>query len=253
MEQRWEAGMYDQAMSFVSKYGEDILDLIAVQPGERIIDWGCGTGDLAAQLSKKGAIATGIDASESMIAQAQHKYPDITFLVADGQRYRPDTPVDAVMSNAALHWMTDAESTAASIAGSLRAGGRFAAEFGAAGNIQEVRRALQESFDRAGVLELLKFPWYFPSIGEYTPLLERHGLSVRMAVRMERPTPLTGGEQGLRIWLETFANGLLMPLNEAKRREVIGETERRLKQTKLYRNGEWVLDYERIRITATKR
>ncbi|MCQ6558637.1 class I SAM-dependent methyltransferase [Paenibacillus mendelii] len=252
MEQRWEAGLYDQAMSFVSKYGVGVLDLVAAKPGERIIDWGCGTGDLADQLAQQGAIVTGIDASASMIAKAQQKYPAVAF-VADGQRYRSETQVDAVMSNAALHWMTDAESTAASIAGSLRYGGRFSAEFGAAGNIAEVRRALEESFHSAGVLELLRIPWYFPTIGEYTSLLERHGLSVRMAERIERPTPLTGGEEGLRIWLDTFANGLLTPLDEACRGEVIDGTERRLKQTKLYQDGEWILDYERIRVTATKR
>src|SRR5699024_7008855 len=104
--------------------------MLAPKPNEKILDIGCGTGDLTKKIAEKGAIPTGIDASSEMIETAKQKYPDITFIKADATSYRSDEKFDAVFSNAALHWMTDPEEVIQTIASALSPGGRFVAVFG---------------------------------------------------------------------------------------------------------------------------
>ena len=84
-------------------------------------------------------------------------------------------------------------------------------------------------------------PWYFPSIGEYAPLLERQGFEVRFATLFDRPTQLEG-ENGLENWLVMFGGALT---NDPR---ALAERLR----PKMYRNGMWTVDYRRLRILAIK-
>jgi len=252
MKQRWNTASYDQDMAFVSQYGESLIGLLQPQAGECILDWGCGTGDLASTIASSGATVIGIDASDEMIQSARSKYPELSFILADGQAYRAEEPADAVFSNAALHWLTDAGGAAASIAASLRKRGRFIAEFGGQGNIASIVDGLPRAFAAIGASDRLRLPWYFPSIGQYATLLEQHGLTVDLAQCFDRPTPLEGGEQGLRQWIDTFANGVLSVLEKQERHAVLAYLEQELKPT-LFRDGQWVMDYRRIRVVAYKR
>ncbi|OMD05703.1 methyltransferase domain-containing protein [Paenibacillus sp. FSL R5-0636] len=252
MNQQWNTQTYDTDMAFVSQFGESLIELLRPQPGEQIIDWGCGTGDLAAAIAARGATVTGIDASAEMIQTARDKHPHLSFVLADGQTYVAEQPVDAVFSNAALHWLTDANGAAASIVASLRVGGRFVAEFGGLGNIASIVAGLPQAFAAIGCSHKLHLPWYFPSIGEYATLLEKHGLTVDLALCFNRPTPLEGLEQGFQRWLNTFADGILSVLTPIERAEVLSSMEQKLKPT-LYQDGRWVMDYRRIRVVAYKR
>lgn len=251
MNQLWNAGHYDQDMAFVSQFGESLIDLLQPKSGERIIDWGCGTGDLAAAIAAQGADVTGIDASVEMIREAQSKYPQLNFIEADGQSFVAEVPADAIFSNAALHWLVDEHGTAASISSSLRTGGRLVAEFGGQGNIQSIVTELPRAFASIGCLDKLNMPWYFPSIGEYSSLMEQHGFSVELALCFDRPTPLENGEQGFVSWMNTFANGILTVLTPPERIEVIRLMEEKLRPS-LYQRDHWVMDYRRIRVAAYK-
>lgn len=252
MNQYWNTGSYDTDMSFVSQFGESLIQLLQPKPGEQIIDWGCGTGDLAAAIAASGAIVTGIDASAEMIQAARDKHPHLRFILADGQSYVAEQPVDAVFSNAALHWLTDAKGAAASITASLRIGGRFVAEFGGLGNIASIVTELPNAFAAIDCSDKLQLPWYFPSIGQYATLLENLGLTVDLAHCFDRPTPLEGGEQGFQRWLNTFANGILSVLTPSERENVLSYMEQTLKP-KLFLDERWVMDYRRIRVVAFKR
>src|SRR5688572_11002406 len=130
MSTAWSPQLYEGQHSFVWKYGADLLPLLAPQPGERIIDLGCGTGRLTAQIAESGAEVIGVDRSPEMIGQARQNFPKLRFLLADIASFESPEPADAVFSNAALHWVTDAEAAARNVARSLRPGGRFVAEFG---------------------------------------------------------------------------------------------------------------------------
>ena len=50
-----------------------------------------------------------------------------------------------------------------------------------------------------------QFPWYYPSIGEYTSLMEEIGFRVIFAQHFDRPTPLDG-ENGLKNWIDMFGS-----------------------------------------------
>src|SRR5580692_2738913 len=140
---RWDANRYDAHYSFVWERGRGLLELLAPEAGERILDLGCGTGHLAAQIADIGARVVGIDSSAEMIAEARRKYPQVQFDVADARSFRFAEPFDAVFSNAVLHWVRNAEGAVQSIAQALHPGGRFVAEFGGQGNIASVQAALR--------------------------------------------------------------------------------------------------------------
>src|ERR1700733_15356167 len=108
MPDRWDSALYDDRHSFVWKKAEDLIDLLEPQPGERILDLGCGTGHLTAQIAARGVEILGLDASASMIAQARQNYPRLKFVLADARALTFEQPFDAVFSNAALHWIPDA-------------------------------------------------------------------------------------------------------------------------------------------------
>src|SRR4051794_11062207 len=106
-EKQWDASRYDDGCSFVWKHGAEVIELLAPADGERILDLGCGTGHLTAQIAACGAEVIGIDRSPEMIATARRNYPHLRFEVADAESFRFDAPFDAVFSNAAIHWMKD--------------------------------------------------------------------------------------------------------------------------------------------------
>lgn len=57
----WNAFLYDGKHSFVSKYGSSLVELLAPKKGEKVLDVGCGTGDLASEIERRGAVVLGID------------------------------------------------------------------------------------------------------------------------------------------------------------------------------------------------
>lgn len=193
-EKRWDPALYDSKHSFVWKYGRELIELLAPQKGERILDLGCGTGHLTQQIALTGAEVTGLDISPAMIEQARKNYPDLEFFQADAAAFESARPFDAVFSNAALHWMTKPEAVVECVAHALQPGGRFAAEFGGKGNIAALRNAIRQALRAPGIARNEEWnPWYYPSIGEYASLLERHGLAVRYATLFDRPTALEEG------------------------------------------------------------
>jgi trans-aconitate methyltransferase len=236
MNQDWDAARYQARHSYVFEHGASLIDLLEPQAGERILDLGCGSGQLTAKIAESGAQVTGIDRSEQMIAEAWRNFPSLDFKVADAANFTVEAPFDAVFSNAALHWVKDADGVAGSVARALRAGGRFIVEMGGKGNVQEIIDAVREV---AGPVET---PWYFPSVGEYASLLERHGFEVAFATLFDRPT-LVEGKDGLEDWLKMFAGS--MTNSPEVRREVAN----RLRQN-MFRDGAWTLDYRRLRVIA---
>ncbi len=101
----WNANLYDAKHGFVWKYGSDVVSLLAPQPGERILDLGCGTGHLTAQIAESGARVVGVDQSPEMVLAARAAYPKLKFEVADARELKFDQEFDAVFSNAVLHWI----------------------------------------------------------------------------------------------------------------------------------------------------
>lgn len=251
MTPKWNAHLYDQKHDFVSKFGGSLVDLLAPQKNERILDVGCGTGDLAHEISTHGAHVQGIDASQDMIIAAQQKYPDITFYTMDATTLHLTNQFEAVFSNAALHWMKQPDTVIKNIYSALKQGGRFIAEMGGHGNIASIVWALQKSMEEYKLPYIEEyFPWYFPTVEEYQSKLEGAGFTVDMLSLYERPTPLQG-EDGLQNWLVMFSTNMLQHLSKTEKEQIYAKYEHLLKPM-LYQNHQWVADYCRLRFVAIK-
>jgi trans-aconitate 2-methyltransferase len=241
----WDAKQYQARHSYVFEYGKAVLDLLAPQAGEWILDLGCGSGQLTAAIADGGATVIGMDASPEMLEEARAHYPHIEFRLGNAADFSLETPVDAVFSNAVLHWVKNADDAAECIRRALKPGGRFVAEFGGHGNIRLVLEALH------GVLGRVDTPWFYPSIGEYATILERHGLETREAWLIDRPTALEG-EDGMEDWLAMFCRDFVADRDAEGKRAVFHAVAERLRPT-CYRGGSWTADYRRLRIVAHKK
>lgn len=254
VDNEWAAERYDEAHAFVYEASQDLVELLAPEPGERIADLGCGTGHLTAEVSSAvtaagaAGLAVGFDRSREMIAAASASHPAVDFLQADARSLPFDGSLDAVFSNAALHWISDQEAAVESIHDALRPDGRLVAELGGVGNVATITDALEAELAARGYPG--EHGWYFPSPGEYASLLEDAGFEVRALRLFDRPTPLEGAD-GLRRWIEGFADELLAPLTNAEREAVVAAVEDRCRDD-LYADGEWIADYRRLRVIAVR-
>ncbi len=248
----WDSKLYDKQHHFVSAYGMDVVQWLAPKPGEDILDLGCGTGQLAAQIVESGAEVFGVDASAEMIAEAKANYLNVGFEVVDATKLPYKELFDAIFSNATFHWIEDQEALLKGVYNSLKPNGRLVAEFGGKGNVKSITDALTVSAKNLGLLEKLTTNfWFFPSAATYTTLLEKQGFEVEQAWLFDRPTKLIG-EDGMLKWINQFATHVFKNLS-ADEAEAIKSLAIEILKPNYLRNGEWTADYRRLRIKAYKR
>ncbi len=245
----WNAQLYDDKHSFVWQLGASVVELLAPQSGEQIVDLGCGTGQLTAQIASTGASVLGLDHSPAMIEEANLSYPELRFEQADAHDFVVPEPCDAVFSNAALHWIHEPEKVVRCIARALKPTGRLVVEFGGSGNVQQLVRAIQGACS-AVLGETISHPWYFPSIAEFSSLLERHNIEVTQAALIDRPTRLTGPD-GLRNWVRMFGQHWLSQLPPERHQKFFEQVEQ-IAHAELCRDSVWYADYRRLRVAARK-
>jgi trans-aconitate methyltransferase len=253
--QKWDPDLYGARASFVHRVASDLVDLLAPQPGERVLDVGCGTGELTSAIADAGASVVGLDASAEMIEAARRRSPSsperrLTFVVGDGESLAYDAEFDAVFSNAALHWMPRADLVAKGMARALGPGGRLVAEFGGKGCIATIHSAVDATLRRLGEEPQTWLRWYFPDVAEYVAVLAAAGFDISLAHRFDRPTPLEG-DDALVDWMRLFLAPLAAHLGTrwtAFAREVESACAPALR-----REGGWVLDYVRLRVVARRR
>lgn len=249
----WETDEYDDKHDFVYEYGASVVELLDPQPGERILDLGCGTGHLTREIAEHGADVLGIDASAEMIGTASEEHPDLAFRQADARAFEPDGAFDAVFSNAALHWIPEEDHDAVleMVRNALTPDGRFVAEMGGAGNIQQIATATIDELEQRGYDATQ--PWYFPSIGEYVPRIEEYGMEVTRAMLFDRPTELEDGGRGLENWLGMFGDSIFEGVPEDEQQAVIEAVEERLRD-ELFdaETSTWTADYRRLRFVAKR-
>ncbi len=246
--QAWSAEGYARNAGFVSALGAPLVDALAPRAAERVLDLGCGDGELAEAIAARGASVVGVDASASMIESATARGIDAR--VGDGQRladlFEADT-FDAVFSNAALHWMPDADAVLNGVRHVLKPGGRFVGEAGGHGNVAAVATALLAALAERRIDGRARWPWRFPTDAEWRAALERHGFDVVECHLVPRPTPLPSGIDG---WLVTFADPFLEGLDESARREVRMRVAELLAPSLRDGSGRWTADYVRLRFVA---
>jgi SAM-dependent methyltransferase len=246
--QHWNPENYARNARFVSDLAGPVLQLLAARPGERILDLGCGDGVLAAHLASLGCSVRGVDSSPDQVAAARARGIDAT--CANGEELSFDGELDAVFSNAALHWMRQPDAVIAGVRRALVPGGRFVGEFGGQGSVAMVRGALRSALASRGLDERSLCPWYFPSDGEYRARLESGGFRVVEIQLLPRPTPLPGE---MVSWLELFAQSYTTALPVEDRADFLTEVTEALRPVMCDELGRWTADYVRLRFSAVKR
>jgi SAM-dependent methyltransferase len=238
----WDPGAYARSARFVSDLGANVVSLLDAKPDERILDLGCGDGGLTVTIP--AAHVTGVDRSPSFVAAARARGVDAS--LADGEALPFERCFDAVISNAALHWMLDADAVLRGVRRALVPGGRFVAEMGGFGNVAAIRAALGAVLARYGVDATDVAPWYFPTAEAYRAQLEAAGFTVDAIALHARPTRLPGD---LGDWLEVFAPAFLDALAPADRvaaRAAVVDVLRPI----LFDGTVWIADYVRLRFLA---
>jgi trans-aconitate methyltransferase len=249
---KWDAELYDAKHAFVWEKAKSLVELLAPKLGERILDLGCGTGALTAEIAACGVETIGVDLSADMIDEARKKFPALRFEVMDARDLAFLGEFDAVFSNAVLHWIREPEQVIVGVEKALRPCGRFVAEFGGKRNIQRLVDGMERACKSMGISQSVTAAnWYYPSIAEYASLLEMHGLEVRHAALFARPTKLEEGERGLDNWIHMFASAFSDSVGPQRLEVWIREVERQTRQ-ELWKGEYWELDYRRLRIAAWK-
>jgi len=249
MTQTWDPQAYNREGSFVHKLAGGVVEWLDAQRGERILDLGCGDGQLTARLAAAGAIVTGVDASPEMVAAAVARGVSADHAPAENLPYA-GASFDAVFSNAALHWVRGQDAMMDEVRRVLKPRGRFVAEMGGHGNIAAIHVALMAVLTRHGYGDREEGVNYYPTPAGYSGRLERHGFTVDRIELIPRPTPLAEG--GMEGWLRIFRRGVLESLPEQLRPVIVAECCDLLAPALRDEEGNWVADYVRLRFIARR-
>ncbi len=247
MTQEWDPAAYARNAAFVAELGQPLVALLAPRAGERVLDLGCGDGRLTLALREAGCAVVAVDSSASQVEAARRRGLDAR--VMDGEALDFDGAFDAVFSNAALHWMKRPDLVLQGVSRSLRPGGRFVGELGAAGNVQTIVDALSAALRRRRLAFADFDPWYYPTGPEYRARLEVAGFAVMSLEVFARPTPLPGD---ITAWLETFAGAFRSASPGEEGAVFFGELREALAPRLRKPDGTWWVDYVRLRFHATK-
>lgn len=238
---KWDAADYARVGAFVAELGGAALDLLGPQPGERILDVGCGEGTLTKKIVERGATVLGIDNSSEMIAAARASGIDALLLDAADMQFFSE--FDAAFSNATLHWVLEKEQAGRTIYRALKPGGRFAGEMGGEGNLSKLREALDNELIIRGYQPPVEASNWYASPDEFAAVYEAAGFREIDARLIERPTPI---EHGVAAWVTTFRKGWLDRAGapEDERAEICAAVADRV--------GSKVADYVRLRFIMRK-
>jgi trans-aconitate 2-methyltransferase len=245
----WDAATYDRISAPQLAWAQELLDRLALQGDEVVLDAGCGSGRVTALLVAmvRSGRVYGVDMAPSMARHAREALGDrATILCQDLVELELPEPVDAIFSNATFHWIADHDRLFARLHGALAPGGRVVAQCGGEGNIDEFRRladdvAQEPSF--APHFTDWRGPWNYAGPVETADRLRRAGFSDVQTWLEPKPTLL---EDPFPFVSTVCLVRHLDPLPEALRKPFVDAV--------LERAGSpLVLQYVRLNMTARRR
>jgi trans-aconitate 2-methyltransferase len=242
----WDAETYDAVSDPQFEWGVEVLERLELDGGEAVLDAGCGSGRVTAELAERlprGRVIA-VDGSEAMIAKARERLgEDVTYLVADLSQLEVAEPVDLIFSTATLHWILDHDRLFECLRAALRPGGRLVAQCGGEGNVAEHAAVIAGVAARpefAAHLDQMTGIWNFAAPEETEERLERAGFSAARCWLQPKPVQ---PRRPLEFTSTVTLGPLLAQLPEDRRRSfaeaILEESETPL-----------VLDYVRLNIEA---
>lgn len=181
MSRDWDAATYDRVSGPQVAWAERLIERLAPQPHERILDAGCGSGRVTEMLVERAGEVLACDQSPSMVDAAAARLGDrAEVFLADVADFSLEEPVDAVFSNAVFHWVPDHDALFRCLYEALRPGGRLVAQCGGAGNVARFHERAAAVGNREPFATHLggwTGPWNFAAAEETAARLEAAGFA----------------------------------------------------------------------------
>jgi trans-aconitate 2-methyltransferase len=230
----WDAEEYRTSSSNQKKWALELLSKLNLRGDERVLDIGCGDGEITAAIARsvpRGS-AVGIDSSRDMVDLAAkqcppERCPNVSFLLKDAREIDFDEEFDAVFSNACLHWVIDHQPVLSGIKRCLKPSGRMLLQMGGRGNAATVLEAIDAVLEMprwAGYFEGFAFPYAFHGPEEYRSWMEALGFEVNRAELLPKEMVHEGAES-FAAWLRTtwlpYTERVPEPLREEFIREIV--------------------------------
>jgi trans-aconitate 2-methyltransferase len=251
----WDPATYLQFADERSRPFYDLVARIGAVDPRVVVDLGCGPGQLTASLAERWPIARliGLDSSAEMIDNAeQYASERIRFAVGDLRAWRPDSPVDVIISNAALQWVPGHRALLPRLVTALAAGGWLA--FQVPGNFGEpshqLLRRLATDPRFAAVTQQVETPEAFdPTV--YLADLAALGCTVD-AWETTHLHVLSGRDPVYRWMLGTGARPVLQALPDKLKEQFVAEYQALLRAAYPARPYGTVLPYRRVYVVARR-
>ncbi|MCH3963889.1 MAG: methyltransferase domain-containing protein [Clostridium sp.] len=244
---KWNSKLYDSKHDFVAEYGKDLLEFIQDDRTQKILDLGCGTGVLTAEIAKLCDYVLGIDSSSEMIEKARQAYPNLDFQVMDALEIPCEQKWDVVFSNAVFHWISNHDLLLRKIKDSLKSPGKLICEFGAYGNIKIIEQGFSAVLQDMGITYNSRFT--FPTVDTFSQLLIKNGFSIKKIYDFDRPTPLKNGNKGLYNWAMQFFEADLERFSASEQNLILKNLMAKVRD-ELWNGTCWIADYRRLRVIA---
>jgi trans-aconitate 2-methyltransferase len=179
----WDATSYARVSEPQQAWGVAVLERLPLAGDERVLDAGCGTGQVTAALQERlprGQVVA-VDGSPSMCDAARERLgPGAEVICSDLLDLELSEPVDATFSTATFHWILDHDRLFARLHAALRPGGLLVAQCGGAGNVARFNAAAERIVARAPYAEHFEDwarPWRFADPEETEAKLRAAGFA----------------------------------------------------------------------------
>lgn len=242
----WDADTYDAVSDPQFEWGMEVLERFELRGDERVVDAGCGTGRITAELVERlpdGRVIA-VDGSEAMVEKARERLGDrADYLVSDLLELELSEPVDLVFSTATLHWISDHHRLFRQLRSVLRPGGRLIAQCGGKGNVAahtQAIAAVAADPEYGQHLTQARGLWNFASPEETEPRLRAAGFDEVRCWRQDKPVQ---PERPL-AFISTVTLGPILDQLPPEKRQPFAEAVLERHEQPL------VLDYVRLNIEA---
>lgn len=223
--QFWSSMDYAMHGRFVASYGKGLFKLLEPKPGERILDLGCGDGVLTKDIADLGCSVVGLDSTRELIEFARSLGLDAIGCSASEMEFISE--FDVVFSNAALHWMKDADSVISRVAKALRPQGRFVGAMSGHNSMRPIHDVLVDELDRRGYDGQAASPWYFPTAEEYAARLTAAGFTIEYIALSRQMEPLPGDG---RVWVSALGRCFTPVLSQDQREDYLASVRERIEE-----------------------